>query len=161
MWLLPAINILNMVMFIVVLVGFVLCGVALFRAMRGRKKIPYISLSFLLVPILIIVASKPYIKYVFSSAVTDYKVEIKVNTKINSDPRVLLQRIMSNLYRHKGRSGSSPTEDMHIISICKNNICGNLEVAKDSRNSKMYWVQYKPFSGSHLLLGFVLLEAKL
>jgi hypothetical protein len=161
MWLLPTINVLNTVMFILVIIGFVLCALALFRAMRGSKKIPYISLSFLLIPILVIGISKPYIKYVFSSAVTDYEANITVDTKIKSDPRDLLNRVMSNLYRSKGRSGSSPTAYKHIINVCKENVCGHLEIARDSRDVSMYWVRYMPFSGSYSPLGFVLLEAQL
>ena len=152
MKLLSAINILSPLMALAVLIGFVLCLVSLVRAMGGRRKIPYISISFLLVPLIYFLLSRIAIVKVLDGEIVG--AQVTVSPEIAAEPEVFLQKAISNLYQWKGSSGTHPSDQPYVIEVCSKGDCFTAKIAQDSVNPNMYWVSYEPFAGISIPLGY-------
>jgi hypothetical protein len=94
MKLLSAIDILSPFMFLAVLIGFVSCVVSLLRTMGGRRKIPYISVSFLLVPLAFFLVSQVAIVSILDAALINKEIRVTVSPPIKTDPKALLREAM-------------------------------------------------------------------
>ncbi|WP_139248730.1 hypothetical protein [Marinobacter antarcticus] len=145
---LSAINILSPFMALAMLIGFALCLVSLVRAMGGRRKIPYISISFLLVPLLFFLLSKVAIVKVLNEKLADLEVKVTVSPSIASNPKPVLQEVISNLYQWKGSSGTRPSDRPYVFDVCLHGDCFTANIAQDSDDPRMYWVSYEPFMGT-------------
>jgi hypothetical protein len=160
MRLLSAIEILSLFMILAALIGLVLCVVSLFRAMGGRRNIPYVSASFLLIPVVFLLASKFIVVEILDKSIIKDVARVTVSPKIAIDPKLVLLKAFSNIYRVKGASGSHPVQSQHVFEVCAQGDCFVIVVAQDSRDSEMYWVSYEPFSGVSVPLGYTRLGSK-
>lgn len=144
--------------FLIVLIGYILCGISLVRAMRGRRKVPYISISALIIPIMFFIMSKYLIIRVLEKAVFEEGIQVSVSPEVIVKPKVFLQETLFNFYKYKGASGSHPTDKKYILNLCQYQACFVFVVAQDSRESSMYWVGYQSFIGGSIPVGFRIIK---
>ncbi|MCC4285432.1 hypothetical protein LL273_17070 [Marinobacter salarius] len=162
MKLLSAIDILSPFMALAVLIGIVLCVVSLVRAMGGRRKIPYISVSFLMVPLIFFLLSQVAIVKVLDVELVHNETGVTVLPPITADPKPVLKEAMSNLYQWKGSSGTHPSDQPYAFKACSKGGCFVTNIAQDSDDPSMYWVSYEPFVGGSIPLGYTrLVDEKL
>ena len=154
MKLLSAIDILSPFMVLAVLIGIVLCVVSLVRAMGGRRKIPYISVSFLVVPLTFFFLSQLAIVKVLDDELGHTETGVTVSPPITTDPKPVLHEAISNLYQWKGPSGTNPSGQPYVFKTCSEGDCFVTNIAQDSGDPSMYWVSYKPFVGGSIPLGY-------
>jgi hypothetical protein len=112
MRLLSAIDILSLFMILAALIGLVLCVVSLFRAMGGRRNIPYVSASFLLIPVVFLLASKFIVVEILDKSIIKDEARVTVSPKIAIDPKLVLLKAFSNIYRVKGAAVFNPVVQM-------------------------------------------------
>jgi hypothetical protein len=154
MKLLTIIDILTPFMALAVLIGFASCVVSLLRAMGGRRKIPYVSGSFLLVPLVFFFLSHVAIVKVLDEELSNEEIRVTVSPPIVDDPKRILQGAISNLYQWKGSSGTHPSDEPYFFEVCSKGDCFVATVAQDSGDSSMYWVSYESSLGISVSLGY-------
>lgn len=153
MELLVAVDVLTPLMALTLLMGFALCFVSLFRAIKGRRKFPYVAILTLAVPIIFFVASPFLVVSVLGEKLRDEEVRVAVSPAIAGEPKEVLLESLSNLYRFKGLSGTHPSEKAFVFELCEHDICFELVVAQDSADQGMYWVSYRDSAGASIPLG--------
>lgn len=153
MELLIAVDILTPIMTLAFLIGFILCFVSLFRAIKGRRKFPYVAIFTLAAPIIFFVASPFLVVSVLGEKLRDGEVRVTVSPAIAAEPKEVLLESLSNLYRFKGLSGTHPIEKAFVFELCEHDICLELVVAQDSADRGMYWVSYRDSAGVSIPLG--------
>ena len=153
MSLVSIIGVLTPLMSLIAIAGFILCLISLVKAIRGQRKIPYLSITALVVPIIVIFNSKHLIIYELERSSTDENINVLVTPDLEVDSRMLLRNILANLYQNKGKSGSHPTENKYLLKICQADKCFKIVAAQDSRESSIYWLSYEALVGN-LPLGF-------
>lgn len=141
-------------LFILAIIGFFMCAAALVRTMLGRRKVPYISLGLLFVPIILIVMSKKIALNTLEKSVTDSNLSIRITPAVDLPPKQFVGVVIDEIYFNKGASGSSPTGQEYQLEICENRKCFFYVLAQDSRDRAMYWVSFTPFTGMDYPLGF-------
>ena len=151
--LMSIIGVLIPALFLIAIVGFVLCLVSLVKAIRGQRKIPFFSIATLIVPVIVIFLSKHFIISELESSANDESTNVSTTPAVEYDAKVLLRNALSNLYQNKGKSGSHPTNKKYVFDICHADECFTAIAAQDSRDSSMYWLSYQAVIGS-IPLGF-------
>ncbi|WP_421910669.1 hypothetical protein [Marinobacter sp.] len=154
MKLLSAIDILSPFMALAILIGIVLCVVSLVRAVGGRRKIPYISVSCLVVPLTFFFLSQIAIVKVLDDELGNTETGVTVSPPITTDPKPVLQEVISNLYQWKGSSGTNPSGQPYTFKVCSKGDCFVTNIAQDSGDASMYWVSYEAFVGGSIPLGY-------
>lgn len=154
MELLSVIDTLSPFMALAVLIGFASCVVALVRAMGGRRKIPYVSVSFLLVPLVFFYLSQIAIVKVLDEELDNEGIVVTVSPATAAEPKQVLQAAISNLYQWKGSSGTHPSDEPYFFEVCSKGNCFVATVAQDSGDSNIYWVSYESSVGVGISLGY-------
>ena len=142
------------------LVGFILSIVSLIRTMLGRRKIPYISLGLLFVPLVLIFLSKKVALNVLENSVVNTDYSVSLHPKANVPANKFVELVTDNLYYNKGNSGTRPTDKKFKIELCKDSKCFAYLVKQDSSDSNMYWVSFIPSFGINYPLGFTRLDSE-
>jgi len=145
-------------LFLFAIIGFFMCAASLARAVAGRRKIPYFSIGMLIIPLLLILISKHIAYKELENSVADSSVTVRVTPQAGVSPKQFVSTVIDNIYSNKGASGSHPTEVLYKVEICVKSSCHMYTVAQDSRDSEMYWVSFKPTTGSDYPLGFTKLK---
>jgi hypothetical protein len=147
-------------LFALVTLGFILCVTALVRAMLGRRKIPYIAVASLVVPIVLMFISAKIARSTLEKSGDDASLSISVSPEIQVSPKIFIGSVVDNMYSFKGASGSSPTSKKYRVELCSEINCYLYVVSQDSRDPEMYWVSFNPSSGVSYPLGFTRLQSE-
>jgi hypothetical protein len=133
-------------------------AVSIIRVMFGRRKMLYISLGLLFIPLSLMFVSKRIAYLALENAVVDHRVEVKVDPSPNVASKKFIRDVIDNISFNKGASGSRPTDELYKVGICVEDTCHLYVVAEDSREPKMFWVSYKTGIGIDYPLGFTKLK---
>ena len=145
-------------LFLLAIVGFLMCAISLVRAVFGRRKIPSVSILVFLVPFLLILASKHVALKTLKSSVFNNSITVSVTPSKDASPKQFINTVIDNIYTNKGASGSHPTKKIYNIELCLVNNCHVYTLAQDSRDSEVFWVSFIPFKGGVYPLGFTKLD---
>lgn len=152
MSLISIIGVLTPLMLLSVACGIISLLVVLVRTIRGRRKIPFFSIGMLVVPIAFFFAAITIINTSMERAVAEGRVTV-LSPAVGKDSEEIVSAL-SNLYHHKGNSGSHPTEKKYLFNVCETDHCFEIVAAQDSRDPEMYWVSHIAALGISIQLGF-------
>lgn len=148
----------------VLIFGFFGCVAGIVKGVAskiGNKsvKAPYFSAAAFGVGLLFFVIADNMIISQLNKYAIDPKFEIQIKPSVSVDGRAFYRSILNGLSQYKWFSGSNPTESKWVISISRGDVCIPIEVARDSKESNLYWVAYKAKDVT-LPLGFSTLNGK-
>lgn len=145
-----------------IVIVFFWCIASLLRAMHKKKpRIIIVPAVILAVSIVAMQISKRIVVNQLTELVDSNELRVTIAPDTTTEARKLFKDVVTNIYRLKGESGSSPTGLHYLFTICDNSaLCATVEIGQDSRQTNMYWISYKPYKSKSfsLHLGFVKLE---
>ena len=145
--------------FVIIIFFWTLLALALEKTVTKKKKpkILVLPVTLLFSTVILMLSGNMIVKHQFIKLSESQNITVHISPEISINQKHLYNYVMSNIYSFKGLSGSQPTSNKYILRVCEKNEnpCAIIELGQDSREKSMYWVQFKPSSGTYIPLGYV------